>query len=122
MIKINLYNIKVSIKIFDDFSKMQKFYISKAKKLNIELDEEYDYYSARTIVNPLDFKDTYLLFIKDQIDTNTIAHEIYHLTNRIIANQGITLDPFDDENGAIINGFLNEEVVKYLLKKKIEIK
>ena len=121
MIKIDLYELKITVRVFDSIEKLKKSFAVYAKKMNIEPDDEDDYYQARSIVNPQNSGDIYLLFVKDYLSINTITHENYHCTNRILSDQGVDLDPYNDESFAILNGYLNQEVFKYLKKKKYDI-
>ena len=57
------------------------------------------------------------MYTKEAMNINTITHECFHLTNLILDFHGVSSTQ-DDESYAILNGFLNQEVINYLLKKK----
>jgi hypothetical protein len=60
----------------------------------------------------------YLLFHKDFLTHNTIAHEIFHAAVRITEDRDVT----DEEAQAWVAGYLSAVVYKFLEKKKLEIK
>jgi hypothetical protein len=60
----------------------------------------------------------YLLFHKDFLTHNTIAHEIFHSAVRITEDRDVT----DEEAQAWVAGYLSAVVYKFLEKKKLEIK
>lgn len=118
MIKIALYNTTIKIVCFDTHEKLKKkmqFYI---KKFDLLKDDDNQYYEGCVIINPLNTGEAFIFFVKECLTINTITHEVYHLTNRILDNHGITVSIDEDENHAILNGYLNEEILKYFIKKK----
>ena len=118
LIKLDLYNVKIKIEVLDTYEKLKRklnFYLKKYK-----IDEEDDptkYYDGCVILNPNDTQIIHLLYTEEAMNINTIAHECFHLTNIILDFHGVSSTQ-DDESHAILNGFLNQEVVNYLLKKK----
>jgi len=58
--------------------------------------------------------DAYYLFINTtSISFNTICHELYHLVRSIAEDRGIK----EEEATAWIQGYLADEIFKYILKK-----
>lgn len=53
----------------------------------------------------------YLVFIRDEKDWNTIAHELMHATNRILRDRGIKISK-EAEEYAYLNGYLHERYHK----------
>lgn len=119
MIRIPLYNLIIYIKVYSSFDALKKGYFQHIKRYRIvEEDNLNSHFAAAIIVPPNQIDKTYLLLQKDFLDYNTITHEVYHLTNRILYHQGVTFNIIDDEPFAILNGYLNQEVINYLQKKK----
>ncbi len=118
LIKLDLYNIKIKIEVLDTYEKLKQklnFYLKKYK-----IEEEDDpsrYYDGCVVLNPNDTEIVNLLYTKEAMNINTITHECFHLTNLILDFHGVSSTQ-DDESYAILNGFLNQEVINYLLKKK----
>ena len=119
MIRIPLYNLVIYIKIYSTFKDLKKGYFQHIKRYNIAEEGDQDvHFSAAVVVPTNQIDKAYLLLQKDFLDYNTITHEVYHLTNRILYHRGVTFDILDDEPFAILNGYLNQEVINYLQKKK----
>lgn len=118
LIKLDLYNVKIKIEVLDTYEKLKRklnFYLKKYK-----IEEEDDpsrYYDGCVVLNPNDTEIVNLLYTKEAMNINTITHECFHLTNLILDFHGVSSTQ-DDESYAILNGFLNQEVINYLLKKK----
>lgn len=53
-----------------------------------------------------------LFFARDSIDTETIAHEVFHLTHRILEWTNVRFSPTDHESAALLHGYLMELVVR----------
>lgn len=66
----------------------------------------------------MDLQNYYLLFPKDFLSHNTIAHEIYHATVRISEDRVVT----DEEAQAWLAGYITGMVYEFLEKKKIQLK
>jgi hypothetical protein len=57
-----------------------------------------------------------LFFKKDKLDINTIAHEVFHLTHRILDWAQCPIDIDHQEHGALLNGYLMEIVMGHVYK------
>lgn len=118
MIKIPLYKIKIKIEVLENLESVKRKYNYYIKKFKLdEKDDPEKFYEGMVIVNPNNTSQVILIYSKDSLSINTITHEVYHLTNLVLDTQGTQLNPNDDEHYAILNGYLNEEVFKYLKKK-----
>ena len=53
---------------------------------------------------------------RDQCSDDVIAHELYHLTNGILAMNNIEIDADDDEVGALLTQYLHSWVWKQIKK------
>lgn len=49
---------------------------------------------------------------------DTLAHEIFHLTHRILDWAGVTFNSCHHEAGALLNGWLHDEITWRLRKQK----
>lgn len=50
------------------------------------------------------------LWLPRKADTNTIAHELFHITHRILEWTNSNFDRDHHEQGALLNGYLHELV------------
>jgi hypothetical protein len=67
----------------------------------------------------LGYEDLYhIVFIKERISHNLLAHEIFHLALMVTKD----IDINDEESQAWLNGYITEQVYKILTKKNITIK
>lgn len=55
-----------------------------------------------------------LFFSPSSLDVNTVAHEVFHLTHRILEWAGTNFDSQHHEHAALLNGFLMATVFKQL--------
>ena len=61
---------------------------------------------------------TFALYFKTEaLSMKTVAHEVFHLTHRIMDVVGANFDQDHHEQGALLNGYLMQEVVKAILPK-----
>jgi hypothetical protein len=60
----------------------------------------------------------YLLFHKDFLTHNNIAHELFHAAVRVTEDRDVT----DEEAQAWLAGHLTAEIYKFLEKKKLQVK
>lgn len=121
MIKLPLYSTTIRIQIFKNRKDLKKYYNKQSKKLKFKKCEK-DLYIKGCVINK--GSNLQLLFNKEDMEINTITHEIYHLTNKILYNNGVIIEyegENTDENHAILNGFLNQEVFKYFKKNKCKV-
>lgn len=114
MIKLPLYNVNIHIEVLKTPQLLKRRSNFLCKKFNVK--EEFPDSMYDGVVIPAD-NNYYLLLSKDHITDNLISHEVFHLTVRIAWDNGITILPENDENIAILNGFLNQEVRKFINKK-----
>lgn len=52
------------------------------------------------------------VFVKKYLDVNTVAHEVFHLTQHILGYCSVRLDIDNHEAGAFLNGYLMERVLR----------
>jgi hypothetical protein len=63
-----------------------------------------------------------MMLDKDRINHNLIAHEVFHVTHRMLDYCGVKFRVNNHEAFAYVNGFLSDYVYKQLLAWKIKIK
>lgn len=63
------------------------------------------------------FKKYFVCIDKKYLSINSLSHEMFHITNRILNNRDI----FHEETGAWLCGFLTQKVYNFLKKNKIEL-
>lgn len=111
-LKVPMYSCEIQFIIADDINPvLDKIY----KKFNIPGKFEGE---AEGIVFSPDLDLYFILINKQYLSHNTIAHEIYHTTLRIVDDREID----DEEQGAWLNGWIAESMYKFLKKKNLEIK
>lgn len=59
---------------------------------------------------------TFALFFRRSVTLPTVAHEVFHLTHRILEWVQAGFDPDHHEPGAYLHGFLMDEVCRAVLK------
>jgi len=62
---------------------------------------------------------TFGLFFKTDTSLNTIVHEIYHLTTKILSYYNISHEPYEEEHWAIFNAYLIEKIFGILGLKMV---
>lgn len=112
LINLNIYNCKVNFIVSNDIDKEIKR-ISKKHKFKFTLDCEVE-----GIVFYFDISEYYLIISNMFLTHNTIAHEVYHLVNKITINRDIT----DEEAQAWLCGNLTEIIYNYLKQNKIIVR
>jgi hypothetical protein len=132
-IEIPLYNIKVKFYFDYDLSKPINKIKKKHKKKKLYKIGEIDFDGV--VIGEFIPKNKliYVLVKKNKkgIDVDTLAHEIYHLTTKIMKYNGFKFNK-TDEPFAMLNGKLNSMIIGKLIKngeklyyptdKKIKIK
>lgn len=112
MIKLDLYDTLVHVKVYKDRESLIKAYNKFDKKLNTQ-DPATEEFQGCVLSDPLDLTKIYILLNEYDLTISTITHEVYHATEAITRANGIE----DEESSAILNGHLNEKVFKFLRKK-----
>lgn len=111
-IKLSTYscdlNISVVDSVADEVSKLYKKY-----KIEGTLGSE-----AEGAVVMIKMQKYYILFHKDYLTHNTIAHEVFHATVRITEDRDVT----DEEAQAWLSGYITGLVYTFLDKKKLQVK
>lgn len=111
-IKLPTYSCELVISVVDSVSvSADKLY--KKYKITEQFGSE-----AEGALVMVDMERYYLLFHKDFLTHNTIAHEIFHAAVRVTEDRDVT----DEEAQAWLAGHLTAEVYKFLDKKKLEVK
>lgn len=57
-----------------------------------------------------------LFFLRKSMSLNTVSHEVFHLTHRIMEWVSANFDPDHHEQGAMLHGHLMSEVMKKIRK------
>lgn len=114
MIKLPLYDTKIYIEVFKTPESLKRRCKFLCKKFGVCDNFPNSLYDGVVIPTDIDY---YLLLLEENISDNLISHEVFHITIRIAWNNGIMVTPENDENIAILNGFLNQEVRKFINKK-----
>lgn len=111
-IKLPTYQCKITLSVVDSVAK-EATRLYKKYKIQDDFGAE-----AEGSVIMVDSSNYYLLFHKDFLTHNTIAHEVYHAAVRVTEDRDIT----DEESQAWLAGHITEVIYKFLEKKKLEIK
>ena len=109
-VKISVYETELQLMVVDSMSELQNFLMKKGIIVA-------DVTNCEGIT--LGYNKTYLVvFVKDFISHNLIAHELFHLATMVTKD----IDIEDEESQAWLNGYVTEQVYKILNKKNITIK
>ncbi len=111
-IKLSTYSCNLIISVVDSVAKSVDI-LYKKYKINGMFGSE-----AEGAVASMDLQNYYLLFHKDFLTHNTIAHEIYHATVRISEDRDVT----DEQAQAWLAGYITGMVYEFLEKKKVQVK
>jgi hypothetical protein len=106
IIKIPIYQCKLTIILDKDLSYIQKKY--KTKDLSD--------YGAVTMRVPNKFSEYIIAF--EYNEGSIISHEIVHLKNYIYQDCSIELDRYNDEPEAYLTGWLFKQIEEFLNDKK----
>jgi hypothetical protein len=112
VINLHIYDCKINFIISNDISKEIKR-ISKKHKENFTLDSYVE-----GIVFYFNISEYFIIINDIYLKHNTLAHEIYHLVNKITINRDIT----DEEAQAWLCGNLTEIIYTYLKQNKIIVR
>jgi len=120
MITIPIYGVKLKICLYDDIYKLDKGFKYYNKKFNLDPEPDEGYSYGMVFLEPLDHTKAYILLSKPNITHELIAHEISHLTFKIFFSNNIEFHKdIDDENFALLQGYLTEMVYKELNKNQL---
>lgn len=111
-IKLPMYECSIIIMIVDSVSEeADKLY----KKFKIDLDFGDEAEGALLF---LESDKYHLLFHKEFLSHNTIAHEVFHAAVRVTEDR----DVVDEEAQAWLTGHITELIYKFLEKKNLPVK
>lgn len=111
-IKLATYTCDLSISVVDSVAlEVDKLY--KKNKIQDTFGSE-----AEGAVVMIGMQQYHILFHKDYLTHNTIAHEVFHATVRITEDREIT----DEEAQAWLAGHITTLVYEFLDKKKLTVK
>lgn len=117
-LEIPLYDIKIKFYFDYDLGKPIKKIKKKHKKKKLYKINKIDFYGI--VIGEFIPKNKliYVLIKKTDkgIDVNTLTHEIYHLTSKIIKYNGFKFNE-TDEPFAMLNGILNSMIIGKLNKQ-----
>lgn len=119
-LKIPIYNIKILFYISDDFSEMINLIKEKHDKDKLyKLPKKEINKLCGVVIGEFIPKNNliYVLIKREngKINMNTLTHEIYHLTTKIMKLNNFNLYE-TDEPFAMLNGCLNSNVINELLQ------
>jgi len=111
-IKLPTYSCALVVSVVDNV-KEEANRIYKKHKIAEMLDTE-----AEGALLPISIKKYYLLFQKEFLSYNTIAHEVFHAAIRVTEDRDVK----DEEAQAWLTGHVTAEIYKFLEKKDLQIK
>jgi hypothetical protein len=121
---IDMYQLKVEVKFYSDMTKLYNAYKRYINKYNVK---EIDAGNANQCQGMVLYESStmdkvIILFASDELSHNIITHEAYHLTNLIMYVNNIVPNLEEDENLALLNGYINQKIFEIIKIKKIKIK
>lgn len=108
IIDIPIYHVKVMIVVCDSISVSYKDYEDLFGKEFVSDADGLCVCSVNGLFG--------LFFEKAALNHNLIAHELYHLVNRILSYHNVEQDFENDEQSALLNGYLAEQIYRYIGK------
>lgn len=120
---IDMYHSKIEVRFYKDMKGLYKAYRRFSKKYGIiEIHEgNTDQCQGMVIYESLTMDKIIVLFAEDELSYNTITHEAYHLTNLIMYVNNIVPNLEEDENQALLNGYINQKLFEIVKIKGFEI-
>jgi len=121
-LKIPLYDIKIKFYFDYDLGKPIKKIKKKHNKKKLHKISEIDFVG---IVIGEFIPNNKLIYVligksKNRINVDTLTHEIYHLTTKIMKHNNFKFNK-TDEPFAILNGKLNSMIMCELIKRKVKL-
>lgn len=122
-IDIDIYLTSVLFLVETSPYEFDKFYYEHVTRIT---DEEYKQFrsdienekSCMGFTNTTDNGD-YIVYLRDGDCELYVAHEIYHVVNRILMDRGVSHN-YDDEPYAYLNGWLKQEYSDMLQDMRME--
>lgn len=115
VINVPIYNCKVRVIFTDDSATEVRKVL---KKCEIKDDDQEDCYGVA--VKGVDVHSYYLVYDTKGLTSNTISHEISHLVGFILEDREIDDTP-SSENVAYLNGYFNQTIRDFAIKKAIKV-
>lgn len=119
-IKIPIYDVFVWIVLCDNVLKARKEFNKQFGIIDDEFDanSDEDIYEGMCSFNFL--TGCFGLFLRRKRSTfNTISHEIFHLTHRILQHIGYNFDNSHSEGAAMLNGYLTQLILSEIKNNDI---
>jgi hypothetical protein len=113
-IKVAVYSCKVIVVLTDDVDK-EGARICKKHKMPVADGENY-----ALAISTTDVHTYYVIYNPKSININRLVHEVTHIGGMILKDRG-TEESLDGENLAYLNGFLAEEIYKFVIKNHIAL-
>lgn len=112
-LSVSIYNTVVLLYVVDSMDDMQVYLDKKVNGLIDVSDSDGCVFD----MNGLKGIEYYIVFVKDKLSHNLIAHETFHLGVKITSDINIK----DEESIAWLVGHLTEKIYKILRQKKFNI-
>lgn len=107
---IPIYGAKVTVCISENYDKDKAMFKNKFGNVS----EDFSDLDCFCCWNENNFG---VFIIKEKLDINILAHELFHLTIRILTYYELKFDVDNHESYAYLNGYLNELIVPDIIKK-----
>jgi hypothetical protein len=107
LLRVPIYNATVWLVIADDI-------IAERKKFDREFGAGEDYHCRAMCCYSPSNGCFALMFDRNQLTAEVLAHEIFHLTHRILEWSDSHFDKDHHEQGCLLCGFLTEWVIKQI--------
>ena len=120
--KIPIYETNVIVELFENSVILQKRYQEIIRRSNL-IDDYEGLAEALVLFSPLGKNELYLLISKEDLDYCLLSHEIIHIVTKVFEFNNIKLNMYnDDENYALLTGYVFEKIHTYLIKNNIKIR
>lgn len=120
--KVNVYNVIVHVHLYENEHLLDKALKRYTKKFNFR-NVDGGLADGLVFLDPTDCSQAYALFSKRNLSHGLIAHEATHLAFNLFFSNNIQFGHgIDDENFALLNGYIVENIYKILEKKCVKVK
>lgn len=116
---IDVLDVEFKVGLYKDENALDKAIRKLYIKYNIK-DEDDGIKPAGVVFTVKDYFRFYILFSKEHLTTQLISHEAHHLTKSITLTLGLSSKE-DKEFLAILNGYINKVITKYIKQKGVKI-
>ncbi len=115
---VDVYCCKVVVVVTDNMEATMKKYL---KKFKLPYEEGSVYEGLFISDTTSESSSYYILFNKNSLSINTIAHESYHACARILKDRGVDISSDNEEPVAYLMGYVVQSVINVIVSQKLNL-